>query len=228
MVADTLTGHAIYSGRARLWQDDSLVEANIIELDRSTQTLTATESVHSVFPQARWAGPGDATTAKTPGAKAKDEYWHTQAQRMTYNSQTGFGHLEGEVNAQSDQGTIRADKMDLFFEPVAGSAGSPGPSGAGATPSGAGPGAIGEKQLVRATADGDVVADQEDRRGTATHADYTAESGKIVLSGGPPAVHDSSGNVTTGRQLTLYFRDDTINVDSASGMRTVTLHRVEK
>jgi len=143
---------------------------------------------------------------------------------MTYNSQAGLGHLEGEVHAQSDEGTIRADIMDLFFASVdpAGTAALTG------TATATSPGPIGGKQLVRATADGHVVADQEDRHGTATHADYTADAGKIVLSGGPPAVRDSSGNVTTGHQLTLYFRDDTINVDSAEGMRTVTLHRVEK
>ena len=204
MVADTLTGRAVYSGRARLWQGESLVEASTIELDRSMQTLTATERVHSVFPQARWTAPQGGAAAKAPGAKAKDEYWHTQAQRMTYNSQAGLGHLEGEVKAESDEGTMRADIMDLFFEPTD-PAGSLAPAGMPVTASSAGLGGVGGKQLVRATADGHVVADQEDRHGTAAHADYTAEAGKIVLSGGPPVVHDSSGNVTTGRQLTLYF-----------------------
>ena len=224
MVADTATGHTTYSGGARLWQGDSLVEANTIELDRSKETITATGRVHSVFPQARWS-PSDGATAAKPSA-VKNEYWHTQTQHMTYDSQAGHGHLEGDVLAESDEDTIRSDRMDLFFAPV-GSGAGPASVRATTTPSSVGQGG-GGKQLVRATAYGHVIVDQEDRHGTATHADYAAEAGKIALSGGPPTVHDSSGNVTTGRQLTFYFRDDTIGIDSAEGMRTLTLHRVEK
>jgi lipopolysaccharide export system protein LptA len=225
MVADTSTGHATYSGTARLWQGDSLVEANTIELNRATGALTATGRVHSVFPQARWAPVGSPAATRSPAAKS--EYWHVEARRMTYDSQAGRGHLEGEVRAQCDEGTIRADQMDLFFAPAGASNGA-ALSGSTAKPLGDSTAGLGGKQLVRATADGHVIVDEEDRHGNGTHADYAAEAGKIALSGGPPSVRDSSGNVTTGRELTFYFRDDTIDIDSAEGTRTLTLHRVEK
>ena len=101
---------------------------------------------------------------------------------------------------------------------------SAGPKGTGAIPAGS----LGPQQLTRATALGHVIVEQEDRRGTSTQADYTASEGKFVLSGGPPIVYDASGNSTTGRQLTLFFSDDRIVVDSAEGLRTLTLHRVGK
>jgi hypothetical protein len=41
-------------------------------------------------------------------------------------------------------------------------------------------------------------------------------------------VYDASGNATQGRQLTFFFGDDSINIDSAEGLRTLTLHQVEK
>jgi lipopolysaccharide export system protein LptA len=75
---------------------------------------------------------------------------------------------------------------------------------------------------------GKVEVSQLDRRGTSSRADYTAADGKFVLSGGSPVVHDASGNSVTGRQLTLFYADDTIVVDSAEGLRTLTLHRVGK
>ena len=104
--------------------------------------------------------------------------------------------------------SIQADQIDLYF------------SGTGA--------ANATKQLSRAVATGDVAVRQEDRRGTSNRAEYTASEGKFVLSEGKPTLYSSTGDTTTGRQLTFYFADDRIVVDSAEGSKTVTLHRVEK
>jgi len=84
------------------------------------------------------------------------------------------------------------------------------------------------KELSRAVAIGDVSVRQEDRRGTSNRAEYTASDGKFVLSGGKPTLYDSTGDTTTGRQLTFFFADDRIVVDSEEGSRTLSLHRVEK
>jgi lipopolysaccharide export system protein LptA len=84
------------------------------------------------------------------------------------------------------------------------------------------------RQLTRAVGFGNVEVAQQDRRGNSARADYTAADGKFVLSGGSPVVHDRSGNSVAGRQLTLFLADDTIVVDSAEGLRTLTLHPVGK
>ncbi len=55
-----------------------------------------------------------------------------------------------------------------------------------------------------------------------------AGEGKFVLSGGRPTLYDASRGTTTGRQLTFFFADDTIIVDSEEGSRTLTRHRVVK
>jgi hypothetical protein len=59
-------------------------------------------------------------------------------------------------------------------------------------------------------------------------AEYTAAEGKFVLSEGKPTLYDSTGDTTTGRQLTFFLADDTIIVDSENGPRTLTKHRVDK
>jgi hypothetical protein len=114
--------------------------------------------------------------------------------------------------------------MDLFFSPS-----ESAPKGPNPMPVAASRGAVpGSRQLVRAVGLGNVEVNQLSRRGTSSRADYTATDGKFVLSGGAPIVHDTSGNSVTGRQLTLFYADDTIVVDSAEGLRTLTLHRVGK
>ena len=61
LTGSTTSGHVIYTGHARLWQGDSVLQANQIEVWRDEKKLVATGNVVAVFPQA--AG----TQLKTPG-----------------------------------------------------------------------------------------------------------------------------------------------------------------
>ena len=222
--ANSATGRAVYSGSARLWQGDSIVEAETIELNRQTQTLLATGQVHAVFPQAAGASHSQASSGKLPN---KAEFWHAEGNRLIYRSDECRGRMEEKVRAHSEEGSMTADAMDFFFAPAGNSATADGgatPKPAGDPPNGGGTG----QQLIRASAFGSVNVEQQGRHGKATRADYTAEDGRFVLSGGTPTVYDASGNATQGRQLTFFFGDDSINVDSAEGLRTLTLHQVEK
>jgi lipopolysaccharide export system protein LptA len=220
---NSATGDAVYSGSARLWQGDSIVEADTIELNRQTHTLIAIGQVHAVFPQAPAANRGQVSTR---AGRNKPEFWHAEGNRLTYLSSESRGRMEEKVRAHSDQGSMTADAIDFFFAP-AGSAAIPDAS---ATWKSAGPakGSGTTEQLIRATAFGGVNVDQQGRHGRASRADYTAEDGKFVLSGGTPTVYDASGNTTQGRQLTFFFGNDSIDIDSAEGLRTLTLHQVEK
>jgi lipopolysaccharide export system protein LptA len=127
---------------------------------------------------------------------------------LTYWGSDSRARLEQDATAESAEGSIDANQIDLYFS-TSGSASS-------------------AQQVSRAVATGDVSVRQEDRRGTSNRAEYTASEGKFVLSGGKPTVYDSTGDTTTGRQLTFFFADDRIVVDSEEGSRTLSLHRVEK
>ena len=222
--ANSVTGRALYSGNARLWQGDSIVEGENIELNRQTHTLIATGQVHAVFPQAPAASHGQSSSRKEP---SKPEFWHAQGNRLTYQSDESRGRMEEKVRAHSDEGSMTADAIDFFFAQGGSSAttdASAAGKPAGGPPNGTGTG----QQLVKATAFGGVNVEQQGRHGKASRADYTAEDGRFVLSGGTPTAYDASGNATQGRQLTFFFGDDSINIDSAEGLRTLTLHQVEK
>jgi hypothetical protein len=115
---------------------------------------------------------------------------------------------------------MRADRMVLFFTA------SPGPP-AGKAAAGLGA-SLASQELQRVQGVGSVRVESAGRIGTSEQADYSAAESKFILSGGRPTLIDQFGNSTAGRQLTFFFSDDRIVVDSEEGSRTLTLHRVEK
>jgi LPS export ABC transporter protein LptC len=248
--ADALSGtvgsnHVIvtYTGHARLWQGDSVLDSDQIEVWQDDKKLQATGHVVAVFSQI--SGPFAAMPAihagSTPnpqtgpaskpasGAGPSPTLWKVLAPTLTYWSDQGKAHLEGGVIASSDQGYLESRTLDLFLNaapPGAGGGRAPAP-GSKVSP-GASASAPGGRQLERALAQGRVVVRQGDRRAMAEQAEYTAADGKFVLSGGKPTIADASSDTTTGHSLTFFVANDTILIDSQEGSRTLTKHRVEK
>jgi lipopolysaccharide export system protein LptA len=230
--ANSRTGRALYSGHARLWQGESVLEANSIELLRDTRVLNASGSVRAVFPQA----PASSSDRFTPtaqirttdlapkpvhtsqGVPKKPQLWHATCATLTYDDKGGRAHLQQNVVVQSADQKMRGPVLDLYFtrsqppNPPANSASSPG----------------GAQQISRAVGTGGVVVEEGERRATAERGEYTAANGRFVMSGGNPTLYDGSAGTTTGLQLTFFLADDTIIVDSDNGSRTLTKHRVQK
>jgi len=236
ITSDTLqgnsgSGRALYAGHARLWQGDSVLEANSIELLRDTRILNAIGKVRAVFPQAPGPSPDTAKqTAKddslnSPPAQIntsqvvpkKPQLWHATCSTLTYEDKEGRAHLEHNVVVQSADQIMRGPVLDLFFtrsQPSVTTASNPGSAG-------------GAQQISRAVGTGGVVVEEGDRKATAERGEYTAANGKFVMSGGKPTLYDGSAGTTTGLQLTFFLADDTIIVDSENGSRTLTKHRVQ-
>jgi lipopolysaccharide export system protein LptA len=239
LTASNASGRALYSGHARMWQGESVLDANQIEVWRDEKKLVATGGVIAVFPQASGQIPKIPASepktlpksstqlqlpkaAKTPSeAPSGPTLWQIRAPLLTYWSDSGKAHLEGGVNATSQQGSLRSPVLDVYL--TAAQSTQAGPAVPGKPPTnGTGP-----RQLDRALATGGVVVQQADRRGTAEQAEYTASDGKFVLSGGKPTITDASSDTTTGHSLTFFVSNDTILIDSQEGSRTLTRHRVE-
>jgi lipopolysaccharide export system protein LptA len=241
--ADSLTGsntsgHAVYAGRARLWQGQSVLDAQQIELWRDEKKMVASGNVVAVFPQASgpavgtFGSPVPADKASAAAPSSGPTLWHIRAPTLTYWSDLGKAHLETGVRAESDQGSMDSRTLDVFLTPAAGagpgSMATPTPKPAKAGSQGASVALAGGRQMDRALAVGDVVVRQGDRRASAEQALYTAADGKFTLSGGQPTIVDASNDTTTGRSLTFFVANDTILIDSQEGSRTLTKHRVEK
>lgn len=216
--SDTLSGsgkegHLVYTGHARMWQGDSVIVAETIELWREQQRIEARGGVTAVFPQAAAATNGSAQSSAAP------VLWKVRAPLMTFFSNEGRAHLEEGVRADSPNESLQSRTLDLFLTPA-----EPTHAPATATIASTQKG----RQLDHAIALGNVKVREKDRLGTSERADYTAADEKFVLSGGQPTLTDGSNGTTTGRSLTFFRASDTILIDSDAGSRTLTKHRVEK
>lgn len=228
-----------YSGHARLWQGESVLDSDQIEVWQDDKKLQATGHVVAVFSQI--SGPFGAmpaihaeskpnphapkTSAVGSETSSGPTLWKVLAPTLTYWSDQGKAHLEGGVVASSAQGYLESRTLDLFLNPA-----TPVPGVAAAPTAASKPpaGAPGGRQLERALAQGAVAVRQGDRRAMAEQAEYTAADGKFVLSGGDPTIADASSDTTKGHSLTFFVANDTILIDSQEGSRTLTKHRVEK
>jgi lipopolysaccharide export system protein LptA len=228
MDANSKTGRALYSGHARLWQGDSVMESDAIELFQKTRQLHANGNVRAVFPEQPTQQQKTVSVAPAKGPAArKPNLWHVASRTLSYEDLEDRAHLEGNVIVQSESQRMRSDVLDLYFThaamPATASAGTPqtAADGASRNPAGA-------QQISRAVGTGGVIVIEEARKATAERAEYTAADGKFVMSGGNPTLYDGTEGTTKGRQLTFFLADDTIIVDSENGSRTLTKHRVEK
>src|SRR5216684_5566663 len=111
--ANSKAGRALYTGHARLWQGDSVMEADAIELLRDARAMNATGNVRAVFPQT--AGQSTAMTVGVSASQKKPKLWHVTAGTLTYLDAESRAHLEKNVVAQSAEQKMRAAAVDLYF-----------------------------------------------------------------------------------------------------------------
>jgi lipopolysaccharide export system protein LptA len=219
MLGNSKAGRALYNGHARFWQGDSVMEADSIELLREARVMNATGNVRAVFPQA--AAPSSAQIVAVQAGPKKARLWHVTAGTLTYRDAESRAHLEKNVVAQSVEQKMRAATVDLYFTRAeklnSKAANVPDPPNPTA----------GAQQISRAVGTGAVIVEQGTRKATAERGEYSATDGKFIMSGGNPAIYDAAEGTTTGRQLTFFLADDTIIVDSETGSRTLTKHRVD-
>ncbi|HUK31298.1 MAG TPA: LptA/OstA family protein, partial [Candidatus Acidoferrum sp.] len=234
LTGNSVAGHAFYTGHARMWQGDSIVEADEIELNRPASQLDARGNVRAVFLSAASSsspgGSNSATASKaakpvssvsrasssTAKPAAKDsgpDVWHIRTAKLTYYDSESRAHLDDGFTAESHQGFISGQNCDIYFVPSTQRAENSVASA---------------QRIDHAIARGHVLVRQEERHGTSERADYIAAEGKFVLSGGKPIFFDGDGNSVTGTKLTFFQADDRIVVESEEGVRTLTRHRVQK
>jgi lipopolysaccharide export system protein LptA len=258
VTSDTLQGNsqagrALYTGHARMWQGESVLEADAIELLRETRVMNANGNIRAVFPQSAATPAGNASSAmvqtantgaavagqagapqlaagQTSGSNKKTNLWHVTAQSLVYSDRENHAHLEHDVLAVSQDQKMRAPIVDLYFTrganvaaPGASVAADDGTRGAKTASAPTGP-----QQISKAIGNGGVTVEEGGRKAVAEHGVYTATDGKFVMTGGKPTIYDGTDGDTTGRQLTFFLADDTIIVDSENGSRILTRHRVDK
>ncbi|MGZ4789078.1 MAG: LptA/OstA family protein [Terriglobales bacterium] len=204
MVAHRNGGTARYSGGARLWQGANIVEAPSIDFDRDHRSVLAQgkpgHPVSSVFVEQSQNG--------------KQSPINVTGSRLTYKDSERQAQFDGGVVLRSADGIVTADRVIVFLHPR------------GESPSDNAQKAA--SQLDRIVADGHIVIQQQDRRGTGNRLVYFAKDSSFTLSGGPPSIFDAEHGKVTGDSLTFFSRDDRVLVEGGNSAPSVTKARVVK
>lgn len=189
----TAGGHAIFTGHARFWQGSDVLQAQSIEFWQAQRRAQARGEVLGAFVEAPRPERLTAAAGGTgPVPNAAPVLWQVRAPQVDYSSDSGNMKWTGGVKADSSEGTIESQTAELYFSPRENN----------------------QQALERATAEGHVRIEQNGRTGRAERGEYLAREGKFILSGGKPTLADSSGNSTTGRQLTFFLANDAVLVGS--------------
>jgi lipopolysaccharide export system protein LptA len=111
--ADHLEGNSqkgigLYTGNARIWQGDAMVQADEIRLTRDPQEVDATGNVMTLLPQQQATGENKS---------AKPTVWAIRGSHLTYMAADGHAHLETGVTAESDQGRMQSRILDAYLTP---------------------------------------------------------------------------------------------------------------
>jgi lipopolysaccharide export system protein LptA len=203
---DGVNSRATYTGNARLWQDDTVVQADKIVLDDKTGNLHATTAVRTVMTltqnKDKSAGkPGQKSAKANPAEQtttvAEELIYEDDKRRATYTTKA---HMNGP------DGDVTADKIVLYL-----------------TKEG--------NELERAEADGSVVSRQQsqNRRAFGDHLTYIAARDEYTMVGKPVKVFDDAPpecKLTVGTTLTFHKAVDTISATGngvSAGTRTETI-----
>jgi lipopolysaccharide export system protein LptA len=236
MAAHSAHGVALYSGKARLWQDANVIQAPSIEFDRDRRFVTArgtaVEPVQTILVQADNVHAEKNQTARAQSAASTEKSAGKAglgtspvaitANLLTYADSERRAHYETGVLAKGADFSASAKTMDVYLlsrsqtssqptnrQSFAGSFSQPG-------------------QLDRIVAQGDVVIEQSNRRAEGQKLVYMAADDKFVLTGGPPSIFDAEQGKITGVSLTFFRRDDRVLVEGEASAPVVTQTRVAR
>jgi lipopolysaccharide export system protein LptA len=191
------SGHAIFSGHARLWQGSDVLQAQTIEFWQNQKRMEARGDALGAFVEVPHDNATGTAGAKRAEKKTAPVLWHVRAPKVDYWTDSGKMEWSGGVRASSSNGTITSQTLAMQFSRDQDN----------------------QQTLERAVATGNVHVEENGRVGTAERGEYFAREGKFILSGGRPTLADGSGNTTTGHELTFFLANDSVLVDSQSDSR---------
>ena len=221
MTAHNNTGVALYTGKARLWQDANVIEAPSIQFDRDHRSVTAqgtaaqpvqTVLVQTEKPGEKSAKPSETKPAKKSAASGESSPISITGLKLTYADAERRAHYEGGVIARGSMFTASAKTLDAYLLPH-------GPTNKNQPATGPG-------QLDHMVAEGGVVIQQPRRRAEGEKLVYTTAEDKFVLTGGTPSIFDAEQGKITGVSLTFFRRDDRVLVEGEASTPVVTTTRV--
>jgi lipopolysaccharide export system protein LptA len=213
------TGAVTFKGKVRLWQQGNSVEAPVIVLDRTRQTLVAQTTsaktpVQVVMVSAATGvpGTGDSQKQKAPSVisvRGSDLKYSSAERKAVMRA-----GVAGRVVSSTANETTVSNEVELTLLPPGNHAGKDGAPA----------------QVDRMTSTGRVEISSGDRRGTGEQLVYTNDTGYYVLTGtaeAPPKLTDPTHGTVTGQALIFNSRDDSVSIEG-DGRKTTTVTTAPK
>ena len=218
------SGAATFKGSVRMWQQGNSIEAPLVVLDRTKQTLlaqtmNAKTPVQVVLVSAMAVLPGEQTGPKQTGPKqAAPSVITVSGGDLKYSGAERKAVMHagavGSVTANTADAKTTSNEVELVLLPAGERTRSGGAGG----------------QVDRMTSRGNVVVSSVGRRGIGDQLVYSNDSGDFVLTGSvgaPPQLIDPVHGTVTGQALIFNSRNDSVRVDG-EGRRTTTMTKAPK
>ncbi|HEX5412801.1 MAG TPA: LptA/OstA family protein [Terriglobia bacterium] len=200
MTADRRSQVIHYQGHVRAWRGTDVVESPSLDIYRNERRVSTNSPVLTSHLQA-----GSAKADANKGTASGPRPVRIRADRLDYFDEGRKARYIGHVEFNTEDTRIQSDRLDVYFS-------------AGGTPA--------DSQVDRAQAEGHVKIVQPMRYAKGENAVYDAQTGKVVMTGGPPTVYDTEKGTITGQRLTFNIHNDSLLVDGSANSPVISKHHV--
>ena len=217
-------GAATFKGGVRMWQEGNSIEAPVVVLDRTKQTLTAQTTsaktpVQVVLVSATGVLPGEQAGLRQTGLKETGpSVIRVSGGDLKYSGAERKAVMKagtvGTVVANTADAKTTSKEVELVLLAPGNRAQRGGAGG----------------QIDRMTSVGDVEVSSAGRRGIGEKLVYSNDTGDFVLTGtaaAPPRLIDPTHGTVTGQALIFNSRNDSVRVDG-DGRKTTTMTKAPK
>ena len=200
MIADRRSQTVHYEGHVRAWRGTDVVESPSLDIYKNERRVSTNSRVVTSHLQ-----PAPAKASRGTADQAGPRPLTVRADRLEYFDVGQRARYSGNVELDTEDTKIEADRLDVYFSSGKKQANS---------------------EVERAVAEGHVKIVQPMRYAKGENAVYDAQTGMVVMTGGPPTVYDTEKGSMTGQRLTFYIHNDRLLVDGNANAPAISRHRV--
>ncbi|MCI0605665.1 LPS export ABC transporter periplasmic protein LptC [bacterium] len=219
---DSNKSEAVYTGKAKLWQEKNVITAAKMTINDKEKTLSAYDKVHTIFYNQKEGVAEEVTkaikkekkkAAETASAEEENKLMVTpekgqdgpisvDAAIMNYVEKDRIIHFEKDVKVITPSTKINSEKADFYLKEKS-------------------------SEFDRLYAQGKVTIQTEQKRGSGKMATFFAGDRRLILEGNPKLSEPGKADIL-GHVLTLFLADGRILIDGQEdGRATTTLEMLE-
>ena len=218
---DSNKSEAVYTGKAKLWQEKNVITASKMTINDKEKSLSAYEKVHTIFynqkkdgaveeekekpkkkAEKKEDGDDDENKLMITPEKGEDGPISVDAAIMNYVEKDRIIHFEKDVKITTPSTKINSEKADFYLKEKS-------------------------SEFDRLYAQGKVTIQTEQKRGSGKQATFYSDERKLILEGNPKLQEPGKADIL-GHMLTLFLADGRILIDGQEdGRATTTLEMLE-